>query len=195
MTQQPGRKHPDVPGCLVRLTESAVDDLRTLFKADPQIVRWAFKKMIHLESDPHAGEPLLGGLVGYRKITFGDRDWRVVWRVAEDQAGSFVVEIAEIWAVGYRKESEVYGEVSRRVAAAGPSRSARALREVLDLFAKQSRGLSAADEPPEPEPVPRWLKEALVHVVGVRQEEVEQMDLALAERAWSDYTSGPGSAT
>ena len=60
------KKHPDVPGCVVRLTDHAVEDLQTLFKADPQIVRWALKKMIHLERDPNAGDPLLGGLVGYR---------------------------------------------------------------------------------------------------------------------------------
>ena len=53
------RKHPNVPGCIVRLTDDAVEDLQTLFKADPQIVRWALKKMIQLERDPNAGDPLL----------------------------------------------------------------------------------------------------------------------------------------
>ena len=77
------KKHPEVPGCLVRLTGDAVEDLETLFKADPQIVRWALKKMIQIERDPNAGAPLLGGLIGYRKIAVGDRDWRVVWRVVQ----------------------------------------------------------------------------------------------------------------
>src|SRR6478672_12157559 len=95
-------KHPDVPGCVVRLTDCAVDDLQALFKADPQIVRWALKKMIQLKRDPHAGDPLLGGLIGYRKITVGDRDWRVVWRVEQDDVGAYLIEVAEVWAVGYR---------------------------------------------------------------------------------------------
>lgn len=32
------KKHPEVPGCVVRLTGDAVEDLETLFKVDPQIV-------------------------------------------------------------------------------------------------------------------------------------------------------------
>lgn len=187
------RKHPDVPGCVVRLTEGAVEDLESLHRIDPQIVRWAFKKMIHLEQDPRAGDALLGGLIGYRKITVGDRDWRVVWRVTDDQSGGLLVEVAEVWAVGYRKESEVYAEVSRRAAIAGESPGTRALSEVLDLFAKQARDLSATPEPPELEAVPKWLKQALIHVVGRRQDEVGSMTLAEAEAAWAEYTSGPGS--
>ena len=115
------KKHPEVPGCLVRLTGDAVEDLETLFKADPQIVRWALKKMIQIERDPNAGAPLLGGLIGYRKIAVGDRDWRVVWRVVQDDAGDFRVEVAEVWAVGYRKDNEVYEEIRQRVANAGSS--------------------------------------------------------------------------
>jgi mRNA interferase RelE/StbE len=96
----------------VRLTDDAVEDLQTLLKADPQIVRWALKKMIQLECDPNAGDPLLGGLIGYRKITVGDRDWRIVGRAVQDEAGDFRVKVAEVWAVGYRKDSEIYEEIA-----------------------------------------------------------------------------------
>lgn len=179
----------------MRLTDGAIEDLGMLFKADPQIVRRAFKRMIQLESDPNAGEPLLGGLIGYRKITVGDRDWRVVWRVTEDEAGGLLVEVAEVWAVGYRKDGEVYDEIRHRVAQAGTSPATKALSEVLDLFTKQARGLSATTEPAQPETVPKWLNQALLHVVRLPREQVEQMSLAEAEQAWADYTSGPGSAT
>lgn len=67
----------EVPRALVRLTEPAVDDLRELYRKDPQIVRWCFKKMLLLESSPEAGEPLVGGLIGFRKLVVGDRDWRI----------------------------------------------------------------------------------------------------------------------
>jgi mRNA interferase RelE/StbE len=186
------KKHPDVPGCVVRLTDDAVNDLHTLFKSDPQIVRWALKKMIQLERDPNSGEPLLGGLVGYRKITVGDRDWRVVWRVVQDEAGDFAVEVAEVWAVGYRKDSEVYAEIRRRVADAESSPKTRALTEVLDLFAKQARDLAATPEPEEPGPLPNWLTDALLYVVRLPAAQVDGMTIEEAEAVWADHISGRG---
>lgn len=190
MGEQP--KHPDVPGCVVRLTKGAVDDLQRLFKADPQIVRWALKKMIQLERDPNAGDPLLGGLIGYRKITVGDRDWRVVWRVEQDEVGDYLIEVAEVWAVGYRKDSEVYAEISQRIAQAGSTPKTKALSEVLEIFAKQARDLTATPEPDKPEPVPKWLTEALLYVVRIPASRVEQMSLDEAEKAWTHHISGAG---
>lgn len=186
------QKHPAIPGCVVRLTEGAVDDLQTLFKADPQIVRWALKKMIQLERDPNTGDPLLGGLVGYRKITVGDRDWRVVWRVEQDEVGDYLIEVAEVWAVGYRKDSEVYAEISQRIAKAGSSPKTKALSEVLKLFAKQARDLAATPEPEQPEPVPKWLTEALLYVVRIPASRVERMSLDEAEKVWTEHISGTG---
>jgi mRNA interferase RelE/StbE len=188
------QKHPEVPGCVVRLTDDAVEDLQELFKADPQIVRWALKKMIQIERDPNAGDPLLGGLIGYRKITVGDRDWRVVWRIEQDEAGDYLIEIAEVWAVGYRKDSEVYAEIRQRVADAGSSPKTKALSEVLELFAKQARDLTAAPEPAKPEPVPKWLTDALLYVVKIPATRVQEMSLEEAEKAWSDHISGPGTS-
>ncbi|CAB4998879.1 MAG: hypothetical protein F2881_02575 [Actinobacteria bacterium] len=46
------------PRAYVRLTEAAFHDLRTLNRHDPQIVRWAFKKMLLLERDPLAQQVL-----------------------------------------------------------------------------------------------------------------------------------------
>ena len=188
-------RHPDVSGCLVRLTDDAIEDLGNLFKTDPQIVKWALKKMIQLECDPNAGDPLLGGLIGYRKITVGDRDWRVVWRIVQDEAGGYWVEVAEVWAVGYRKDSEVYAEIKHRADTAGASPKTKSLTEVLEMFAKQARGLTATPEPETPDPVPKWLGDALKYVVGMPDDDVNALSLAEAEKAWNDHITGPGSAT
>ena len=183
------KKHPEIPGCPVRLTQDAVEDLRTLFKADPQIVRWALKKMIQIERDPNAGTPLLGGLIGYRKITVGDRDWRVVWRVVQDDTRGFRVEVAEVWAVGYRKDNEVYEEIRQRVTDAGSSPKTKALAEVLEIFAKQASDLAATPEPEKSEAVPKWLTDALLYVVRLPASQIQEMALEEAEMAWADHIS------
>ena len=131
--QRRGGRHPLATSVVVRLIEPAVEDLQVLLKRDPQIVRWALKKMLLLERDPEAGEALRGGLIGWRKLTVSDRDWRVIWRVTHDQSGRVVVEyVAEVWAVGARSDAEVYAEMADRVSTFGqtlwPSRHLRCHR-------------------------------------------------------------------
>lgn len=180
---------------MIRLTAAAVEDLERLFNVDPNIVRRCLKKLIVIERDPHAGEPLLGGLVGFRKITVGDRDWRIVWKVTEDQVGRLVVDVAEVWAVGYRKDGEVYDEITARIEAAGGSPATKALTNVLAMFEKQSRGLSVTPEPVETERTPQWLTDALVRVVGLRPAVVKSMSPDEADAAWTAYITAPGSRT
>jgi hypothetical protein len=64
---------------------------------------------------------------------------------------------------------------------------------VLAMFAKQSRGLSATPEPVDADPVPKWLRDALVHVVGLPKDEVDHVTLEQPEAAWERCTTGPGS--
>jgi mRNA interferase RelE/StbE len=47
------------PRAYVRLTDPAVADLERLVGVDPQIVRWALKKMLLLERDPDRAVPCL----------------------------------------------------------------------------------------------------------------------------------------
>jgi hypothetical protein len=117
---------------------------------------------------------------------------RVVWRVEQDEAGDYLIEVAAVWAVGYRKDSEVYAEIRQRVANAGSSPKTRALSETLELFAKQARDLTATPEPGKPEPVPKWLADALLYVVHIPASRVEEMSLEEAEKAWADHISGTG---
>lgn len=178
---------------MVRLTSDAVGDLeRMLRKGDPQVVRWAFKKMIHLEQNPEAGDALLGGLMGWRKIAVGDRDWRLVWRVTHDGAGAVVVDVAEIWAFGARSDSEVYEEMEARIAAAPQTPHTTALADVLVTLGKLTEDLEAAPEPTSPEPLPRWLRESLLYVVQVPAAQIDGLTRHEADQLWLDYTTGQG---
>ena len=85
----------------VRLTDDAVEDLLRLKRKDPQIVRAVLKKMLLLARSPKAGEPLLGSLVGFRKLVVGNRDYRIIWRETRDVDQTPVLVIAEVWAVSY----------------------------------------------------------------------------------------------
>lgn len=163
------------PTTLVRLTEDAIADLDRLNRKDPQIVRWAFKKMLLLERGAHAGEPLLGGLIGFRKLVVGDRDWRIVWRVNSDQLGGRHIDIAEVWAAGARSDSEVYTEMQRRVERLGSSPKAIALAEVLTSMGRIFSDIEVTPEPQAQEQVPPWLAERLMTQIGLTKEEVAAM--------------------
>jgi len=187
-------RHPDAQTVVVRLTEPAVGDLREMLrKGDPQVVRWALKKMLQLERDPECGAPLLGGLVGWRKLVIGDRNWRIVWRVTNDETGSIIVDIAEVWAVGARSDSEVYDEMSSRVATLSDSPQTTALVGVLTLLGKHGTGLDATPEPAteatRASTLPLWLRECLVHVVHLTEAEVNALSPAEAQARWDTYTA------
>ena len=98
--------------CVVRLSEDAIADLHRLGKKDPHIVRTVFKKMLLLERSTNAGEPLLGALLGFRKLIVGDRDWRIVWRVTADTSWGGTGEDREGVASTCWTRSKPHGRVS-----------------------------------------------------------------------------------
>lgn len=189
MTARRSGRHPDADRVVVRLIEPAFEDLRALLRLDPQIVRWAVKKMLHLERDPEAGAELHGKLIGWRKLTVSNRDWRIVWRVASDESGTLIVDVAEVWAVGARADSEVYEEMRSRVAALPPAPRTVTLSEVIERLGKVATGLWANPEPPATEPVPDWLVKRLTHQVGLAPDAIAHMSLQEAVDAWTDWTS------
>lgn len=178
---------PDTPRHPVRFTEAAVADLAALHRRDPQIARAALQKVLLLERDPYAGRPLVGDLVGWRKLVVGDRHWRIVWRVVEEADGTTSVEISEVWAVGPRENSTVYDELRARLSNLPDTQAARDLRDLLDRF-----GLDAgAAVPPTPDPVPDWLIGRLTDKAGLPLEQVLAMSLEEAIAAWEDWMSQP----
>ncbi len=178
------RVTPTPRGAEVWLTDPAVADLQRL---DGAPLVWALKKMLLLEREPQAGEPLLGSLIGYRKLVVGNRDWRIVWRASTDERGTRTIEVAEVWAVGARSDSEVYTEMTHRVASLGDTPVRRSLSAILDELGRRAKGAPAkpvAPAPPGPEP---WLVDRLVHTAGLDREAVLAMTSEQAVDAWTDH--------
>lgn len=189
MTTRRSGRQPDADRVVVRLIEPAFDDLRALLRLDPQIVRWAVKKMLLLERNPEAGAELHGMLIGWRKLTVSNRDWRIIWRVTSDESGTVVVDVAEVWAVGARADSEVYEEMRSRVATLPAAPKTVALAEVIERLGKAATGLSATPEPATADPVPDWLINRLTHQVGLAPDTVARMSLQEAVDAWTEWTN------
>ena len=181
---------PGRPRAYVRLIEPAIEDLARLVRRDPQVARQVLKKMILLERDPEVGEPLLGALIGFRKLTVGDRHWRIVWRVATDDTGREVVEIAEVWAAGARADGEVYAEMSERAQGLPDSPRTEALADVIHALGRVAGGV-AAEREPTADPVPEWLVDRLVHSAGMRRPEVDQMAPEEAMKTWEAFITRP----
>ena len=188
-------RHPAAERTVVRFTDAAFGDLeRMSLKGDPQVVRWALKKCLLLERDPEAGEELRGGLIGYRKLTVGDRDWRIVWRVTHDDVGRPVVDVAEIWAVGARSDSEVYEEMQSRVATLSASPATMPLAEAIELLGKIGKDITPASAEPEPDTqpaVPEWLTQVLTTVVKMPRDQVDRLTAEQAQEIWDAYISTP----
>lgn len=177
--------------CRVRLTADAVADLERLRRRDPEIVRTVVKKMLLLERSPEAGEPLLGALVGFRKLVAGNRDWRIVWRVTEDTAHQPVLDIAEVWAAGSRTDGAVYEELRRRVDQARGSESihVRALAAVVAEMAHLE--VEAAPEPERHPALPDWLARGLAEVLHLSESEIAEIPVGEAQRRLAEHWSQP----
>lgn len=177
------------PNAYVRLTDDAIADLQRLARKDPQIVRWCVKKMLLLERSPLAGEPLLGELIGFRKLVVGDRSWRIVWRVLSDEVGAVVVDVAEVWAAGAREAAEVYEEVGRRMRALSGEGTPKPLADVIPALGRMFDDLGAAVEPVVTPRAPDWLVERVVKTVGTELAEAEAMTpdeaMSVLEDHWS----------
>ena len=170
----------------IHFTDAALDDLRRL---GPDAVPRVLRKVLLLEQNPEAGAPLGGSLTGFRKLVVGRNTSRVVYRVAGP-----AVEICEIWAVGHRRDAEVYTEALARVREAARHRpDLVVLADVVRRLGRMSGrvGPEPAEPPaPEPAPVPDWLAERLIRTVGLRRERVAALDLQRAVDLWVDHVAG-----
>lgn len=185
-----GGRHAHARVTVVRLTEPAFTDLVSLNKTNPPALRWALKKLLLLEQNPEAGEPLRGALIGFRKLTVSNRTWRVVWRVTHDDTGTVIVDVAEVWAVGARSNDEVYAEMTRRVTEMPQSPITLALSEVVDRLGRSAAGIAPASEPVDVQ-LPQWLVDNLIHQAGMRSDQVQDLTLRQAVDLWTAWMSAP----
>jgi mRNA interferase RelE/StbE len=94
----------------VELIDEAVGDLAGF--AESGKLKQFFKKLIEIEAHgSKAGESLGRQLVGFRKLTVGNRNWRIVFRVDADET------VATVCVVGDREDAACYEEAKRRAAA------------------------------------------------------------------------------
>lgn len=179
------------PAARVRLTDDAVDDLRRLKRRDPQIVRAVLKKMLLLERSPHAGEPLLGSLVGFRKLVVGNRDYRIVWRETKDADQIPVLDIAEVWAAGARADSAICKEMNTRlekVKAAG-NPATHDLAAVLEKLGKRYFGLAPSADGNQSSALPDWLVQALRANLQLTDEDIAAFSQDEAQRLLAEHWS------
>ena len=67
-----------------------------------------------IQRNPEVGQPLRGALAGFRKLAVQNRQLRIIWCVTWEDDGIAIVDIAEIWAVGHRRDDEVYRAMNKR---------------------------------------------------------------------------------
>jgi mRNA interferase RelE/StbE len=111
----------------VELIDEAIVDLAD--HAEGGMLRQFFKKLLEIEENgANVGEPLGKELVGWRKLTVGNRNWRTVFRV--DRAG----EVATVCVIGDREDAACYEEAQRRAKRAESADAASLAESMMDLF-------------------------------------------------------------
>lgn len=182
------------PRARVRLTRDAEKDLLRLVKKDPQIVRNVLKKMLLLQYSPEAGEPLLGKLIGFRKLTVGNRTYRIAWRHTVDDTMVPIVEIAEVWAVGARSNSEIYKDLIQRVDAIEKDENpeTRALKKIVTDLGSAILDPNVLAEPEAKIELPQWLIEALQVNLQLSLSEISELSQEAAQKLLAAHWSRPG---
>jgi mRNA interferase RelE/StbE len=111
----------------VELIDEVIVDLADL--AESGNLKQFFKKLLEIEvNGSQAGEPLGRDLVGWRKITVGNRNWRIVFRV--DKAET----VATVCVVGDREDAACYEEAQRRAQQAKNSDATSLAASMMELL-------------------------------------------------------------
>ena len=117
-------------GVRVELIDEAVEDLNAY--AEGSSLKLFLAKLVQLERDGvSAGLPLgtkgKTSLTGWRKLTVGNRDWRIVFQVDEKEG------VVTVCVIGDREDSEVYQEAQARMKRLG-DQDTKSLAEAMLLM-------------------------------------------------------------
>jgi mRNA interferase RelE/StbE len=116
----------------VELIDEAIVDLADL--AESGSLKQFFKKLLEIEANgSEAGEPLGRDLVGWRKITVGNRNWRIVFRVAKDET------VATVCVIGDREDAACYEEAQRRARRAKDADAASLAASMIELLGSRKQ--------------------------------------------------------
>lgn len=120
----------------VELIDDAVADLAKL--AESGKLRSFFKKLVEIAAKgSQTGEPLGRDLVGWRKLTVGDRDWRIVFRV--DKAET----VATVCVIGDRDDGACYEEAKQRANHVEDGDAASLAESMMELFGSRKERKAA----------------------------------------------------
>jgi mRNA interferase RelE/StbE len=120
----------------VEIIDDAVADLAK--HAESGKLKAFFSKLLEIEQKGSgAGEPLGRDLVGWRKVTVGNRDWRIVFRVDKRE------EVGTICVIGNREDAACYEEAKRRVDKAQDADAASLAESMMALWGSRKERKAA----------------------------------------------------
>jgi mRNA interferase RelE/StbE len=119
-----------VAGVVLEVIDDVLDDLQRFSRSGQFDL--ILKKLVQIESAPLlVGQPLGGDLATFRKLTFGNRNWRIIFRTAPDGAS------VSVWVIGDRDDMECYELAKQRVKALGDNPHRQTLEEAIEFFDRQ----------------------------------------------------------
>lgn len=120
----------------VELIDEVIVDLANL--AESGNLKQFFKKLIEIEANgSQAGDPLGRDLVGWRKLTVGNRNWRIVFRVDRDET------VATICVIGDREDAACYEEAQRRARQAKDADATSLAASMMELLGTRKQRKAA----------------------------------------------------
>jgi|SRR5690348_12684499 len=121
----------------VELIDEAIVDLADL--AESGNIKLFFKKLLEIEAaGGMAGEPLGRNLVGWRKVTVGNRNWRIVFRVDQEES------VATVCVIGDREDEACYIEAQRRARQAEHADAASLAASMMEVLGSRKQRRHAA---------------------------------------------------